>query len=144
MIKLSVNSNFFLELKKLFENAKEKICIIIYNWHFYHDDLANNTSQLNQILFLKLKSGVKIKVVVGNLTLYNQLKEFGLDVRYNRVRGLNHAKVVVIDNKIATVGSHNFSENAWSRNEEASIISDDIDFVNECQNYFDITFRNCN
>lgn len=142
MIKLSVNSNFFLELKTILQNAKEEINIIIYNWHFYSNAPGCNTQILNQILFLKMRQGVKVKVIVGNKTLKKFLKENNFDVKLNQVRGLNHAKLVIVDKKIATVGSHNFSENAWTRNEEASIISDEIDFVNQCKNYFDITFAN--
>lgn len=140
MIKLFVNSAFFPQLKNILQNAESEICIVIYNWHFYQHDLSCNVSQLNQIIFDKLKRGVKVKVVVGNIKLFNQLKEKGINVKYKKMRGLVHSKLIVIDNMIATVGSHNFSENAFSRNEEASILTDDKDFVNQCKKYFDILF----
>jgi phosphatidylserine/phosphatidylglycerophosphate/cardiolipin synthase-like enzyme len=143
MINFFANQSFFIELKKILSSAQDQICIVIYNWHFYKNDIAGSVSQLNQIIFDKKNKGVKIKVVVGNLTLYNQLKQKGVHVKYNRVRGLNHAKVIIVDKNICSVGSHNFSENAFSRNEEASIISDDKEFVAQAQKYFDLLFNAC-
>lgn len=143
MINFYANQSFFGEIKKILSSATDSICIVIYNWHFYKNDIAGSVSQLNQIIFDKLNRGVKIKVVVGNITLYNQLKEKKINVRYNRVRGLNHAKVIIVDTRIASVGSHNFSENAFSRNEEASVISDEKEFVAQAQKYFDLLFNSC-
>ena len=102
----------------------------------YSGGILTHRANTNNVSYL-------VNLSVGNLTLYNQLKQFGLDVKRNKLRGLNHAKMVIVDERIVTVGSHNFSENAWSRNEEASIISDDKEFVKSCQNYFNITFANC-
>lgn len=143
MINFYANQSFFGEIKKILSSATDSICIVIYNWHFYKNDIAGSVSQLNQIIFDKLNRGVKIKVVVGNITLYNQLKEKKINVRYNRLRGLNHAKVLIIDSSVCSVGSHNFSENAFSRNEEASVISDDKEFVAQAQKYFDLLFNSC-
>jgi phosphatidylserine/phosphatidylglycerophosphate/cardiolipin synthase-like enzyme len=143
MIKLVTNENFFNEIKKILQTAEEEIDIIIYNWHFYKNDIGSKVSQLNDILFFKLNRKIKIKVVVGNATLYQELKQKGFHVKYNRVRGLNHAKVIIIDNKWCSVGSHNFSENAFSRNEEASVISDDDVLISQCKTYFDNLFSSC-
>ena len=141
--KLLVNEAFFDLIKKNLSQAKERIYIIIYNWHFYQNDFSSPVSQINQIIFEKVRLGLDVRVIVGNKTLNNQLKEKKINVRYNRLRGLNHAKVVIVDNYFCSVGSHNFSNNAFERNEEATIASDDIDLIKQCERYFDILFKSC-
>ncbi len=141
--KLLVNEAFFDVIKKNLSQAKERIYIIIYNWHFYQNDFASPVSQINQIIFEKVRLGLDVRVIVGNKTLNNQLKERNINVRYNRLRGLNHAKVVIVDNYFCSVGSHNFSNNAFSRNEEATIVSDDVDLIKQCEAYFDSLFVRC-
>lgn len=142
-LNLYVNSAFFPKLKAMLEGASTSIDIIIYNWHFYVNDLTCNTSQINQIITQKIKQGINVRVVVGNITLYHRLKKLGADVRYNKLRGLNHAKLVLVDNKFCSVGSHNFSENAWSRNEEASVLSNDEQFIMQAKKYFNVLYNSC-
>lgn len=47
-----------------------------------------------------------------------------------------HAKIVIVDNKAAIIGSHNWSESALRYNHEASILTRDPDTIKETVRYF--------
>ncbi len=72
--------------------------------------------------------GLHVRVLLdkSNLTdkysQISQLKKSGIDVSIDRVPGIAHNKVMIIDNKIVITGSFNFTNAADKRNAENVII----------------------
>lgn len=59
----------------------------------------------------------------------------GISVRFDSVRKTSHAKVVVIDNRLLFLGSHNLTHNALSRNNELSVLIDSPKMAREVTSY---------
>ena len=140
---LYVKDSFFSVLQQRIASSRNRIYIIIYNWYFYKDKKECKIEIINDLILKKNAEGVDVKVVVGNRTLLNFLREKNIKVRYNKLRGLNHAKVIIVDDDWCSVGSHNLSENALTRNEEASVVSTDKNLIDQCLLYFNNLYSQC-
>ncbi len=59
----------------------------------------------------------------------------GISVRFDSFRKTSHAKVVVIDDRLVFLGSHNLTHNALSRNNELSVLIDSPQMAQEIKSY---------
>jgi len=81
--------------------------------------------------------GVKVRVLLDRSNLKdkwskrNALAEAGIDASIDKVPGIAHNKVMVIDEEIVITGSFNFTRSADSRNAENVIIINDKSVANE-------------
>jgi len=87
---------------------------------------------------------VLINVVPGNarIAAINRQGAAWLQERKVRVRCLDparvcHAKLVVVDDRVAVIGSHNWGVGALSRNFEVSVVIRDVGPVRKLVEYFD-------
>ena len=76
------------------------------------------------------RSGVKVRILLDKSNLKDKwskmdvLLKAGIDVRIDKVSGIAHNKVMIIDEQIVITGSFNFTRSADSRNAENVIIID--------------------
>lgn len=76
-------------------------------------------------------SGVKVRVLLDKSNLKDKWSKMGalleadIDVGIDRVSGIAHNKLMILDEKIVITGSFNFTRSANSRNAENVIIIDD-------------------
>ncbi len=79
--------------------------------------------------------GVEVRVLVdgGNLSdnkdVYQQFKKLGIIVYYDKMPGIAHNKVMVIDQKKVITGSFNFTRAADNRNAENVLLIEDKDIA---------------
>ena len=59
----------------------------------------------------------------------------GIKVRFDSLRKTSHAKVVVIDDRLVFLGSHNLTHSALSRNNEISVRIDSPEMAREIKTY---------
>ncbi len=77
------------------------------------------------------KRGVKVKILLdgGNLSdnkeIFEHLKKLGIAVYYDKMPGIAHNKVMIIDRKKVITGSFNFTSAADNRNAENVLLIDD-------------------
>lgn len=84
---------------------------------------------LNSVLSAKDR-GVDVRVIIehdvqgsANQNSFNKLKAAGVSVVWaSDDFQLTHSKFIIVDGKYVLVGSHNLSENALTKNREASVI----------------------
>tara|TARA_B110000438_G_scaffold302514_1_gene360410 strand:- start:1399 stop:1911 length:513 start_codon:yes stop_codon:yes gene_type:complete len=110
---------------------------------------------LSKKLINYLENGINIKIIVSEATNNESKKSINLLNRYkekNNKKGileikvvnfnqavLIHAKIYIIDEKIAIIGSANFTENSFYFLPEYIIIHDEIEIVNQIKiNFFQI------
>jgi len=64
----------------------------------------------------------------SNLEAYSYLSANGVNVKLDEESDTDHMKLVIIDDKIVYIGSHNWSESALYYNHETSvkIVSEEI------------------
>ena len=89
------------------------------------------------------RSGVKVRILLDKSNLKDKwsrmrtLLASGIDVGIDKVSGIAHSKVMIIDEHIVITGSFNFTKSADSRNAENVIIIDDSFVATQyLQNWF--------
>lgn len=90
------------------------------------------------------KRGVKVRVITdkiqsaGNTQKHamNDLLTIGIPIKIETHSGLMHLKMSVLDSKIATTGSYNYSKGASEDNDEILLVIHEEWFAKLCQDEF--------
>jgi phosphatidylserine/phosphatidylglycerophosphate/cardiolipin synthase-like enzyme len=91
------------------------------------------------------KRGIDVKVITDRKQTEGKVQKHainillmsGIPVKINTHPGLMHLKMTVIDGKIATAGSYNYTKAASEENDEMFVVITDPDFVKACQTEFE-------
>jgi phospholipase D len=81
--------------------------------------------------------GVKVSVILdgghlsNNKPIYQELKEAGIEVSSDKMSGIAHNKVMIIDNHKVITGSFNFTKSADTRNAENVVLIDDANIAKQ-------------
>jgi phospholipase D len=79
--------------------------------------------------------GVKVHVILdnGNLSdnkeIYRELGDAGVNTYFDKMSGIAHNKVMIIDNHKVITGSFNFTNAADSKNAENVVLIDDVNIA---------------
>lgn len=121
----------------LVEAATRSIDIIIYDWRWYPTVSGSSVSRFNDAIVAASRRGVDVRALVSSEAVLARLKGHGISARLLHSKKLLHTKMLLLDRTGLVIGSHNFTQNAFSYNEEASVFvslgSEDNSFVK----YFD-------
>lgn len=120
-------NNYYTFLSRAFQEAGESIHILMYQL-----ERCPGTLSLVQELVRARGRGVKIEIILDqsfrdnlpegkNLSGVNLLKENGLEVKFDGVARLTHAKLVIIDGKKTFLGSQNWIDQSGIRYDEDSV-----------------------
>jgi phosphatidylserine/phosphatidylglycerophosphate/cardiolipin synthase-like enzyme len=97
---------------------------------------------------LRLKaSGVEVKVVLDKglsgqrSSRYEDLLAEQVDIRRDGNPYKLHHKVIIIDQRYVVTGSYNFSQNAESRNDENSLVIDDLAIARQFEAEFNKVYQ---
>ena len=131
-----IGDQFLPKVLPLIASAKSSIKIIIFDWRVYVLKNAEPISQFNNALLDANKRGVKIQAIVSSPIVANQLKNLGLEANTLKNQKLVHAKMMLIDDLTAVIGSHNYSASAFSANLELSVIVTLPSADNELTSFF--------
>ncbi|MFC4557809.1 phospholipase D-like domain-containing protein [Virgibacillus kekensis] len=79
------------------------------------------------------KRGVEVRIITDkdNDRALDTLVDCGIPIKVNTYKGNMHLKNMIVDKKIATTGSYNFTYNAEFNNEEVVIILDNKEIAGE-------------
>jgi len=117
------------------DNAKESIFIQAYGF----SSKAISDSVVNAHL-----RGVKVNILLDRSNLvqrYSRLKDLkgaGIEVAIDKVPGIAHNKIMIIDEHIVITGSFNFTDAADKRNSENLIIIDNKELSSHfLKNWYD-------
>lgn len=131
-------------------NANETILVAMYSMIYDPDDSLDWANDLIRELVYADERGVNVSVVIEyrtywdymdqNLEAYNYLLAHNVNVHLDSETSTDHMKLMIIDDKIVYVGSHNWSESALYYNHETSvkIVSEDIAKI--FREYLETTF----
>jgi phosphatidylserine/phosphatidylglycerophosphate/cardiolipin synthase-like enzyme len=110
-------------LVALVESAQESVYFLAYS--FTSDDIGD-------AMMARAANGVEVRGVFEYVqvrsnrgTEWDRFREVGMDVRTDGISGQMHHKVIIVDRKIVSFGSYNFSANAEKRNDENVMIVHD-------------------
>lgn len=130
---------YYSSIKSDLENANETILVAMYSMIYDPGDSSDWANDLIQELVNAEERGVNVTVIIEyrtfydapkneNLEAYAYLSAHNVTVRLDNETDTDHMKLVIIDDNIVYVGSHNWSESALYYNHETSvkIVSEDI------------------
>ncbi len=139
-IEIAIGREFPKKVTPLIKAAKKSINIIIYDWRWYPDQIGTQIQIFNNALINAHHRGVKINAVVNHAPMYEMLKGLGIKAKINLTSKKLHAKLMLIDDEITILGSHNYTKTAFDINYEASIIVHDSEVALDFKYYFDNFF----
>jgi len=125
---------------RLIDSAKYSIDIIVYDWRFYKSDPGSAVSLFNQAIARASSRGVNVRCLVQNSGIVDRLKELGCNAKMLVTTKILHTKLMLIDKIGILIGSHNYTQHAFSSNHEASIFVILKDENNGFVQYFDNLF----
>ena len=140
------NENFLPALLKSIDEAQNEIFISIFSFkagehkNSYPDRIVNHLAKA-------VKKGVKVYVIlektqdksdelnIQNRTTGKLLEEKGINVYFDSPNKTTHTKLIVIDQRLVLLGSHNFTQSALKYNNEISVLLEGPDLANNARNY---------
>lgn len=120
----------------LIYQAKHSIDIIVYDWRWYSDQIGSEIQRFNNAIVTAKKKGVKVRAITNSPHIINILKENKIEAKQNFSSRKLHAKLMMIDDKIAIFGSHNYTMSAFTTNFEISIATQNENVVNRFKIFF--------
>jgi len=124
----------------LIDQSVKSIDIIVFDWRWYPQDPGASVQLFNQAIVRAATRGVKIRAVVNNDEILKTLLERGVFAKKPKFKNLMHCKLIIIDDKIVVIGSHNYTQNAFNVNLELSVILDDESPKTEFVNFFNSNY----
>ena len=116
------STNYVKLVLPLIEKAKNSIDICVFDWRWYPYDPASPAQRFNQGIVQALRRLVTVRALVNSDAVAFELRAAGADVRKQVSRHLMHLKMMIIDERTVVTGSHNFTQSAFSANQELSVI----------------------
>ena len=124
----------------LIDSAKHSIDIVVFDWRWYPQDPGNSVQLFNQAIVRASRRGVKVRVIANNDEIVRVLKSVGIEAKKFITQKLIHCKLMIIDDEIAIVGSHNYTQSAFEMNYELSIIIKGRDEIQRIIQFFNNIF----
>jgi len=124
----------------LVESAKESIRIIVFDWRWYPSVQGSQVSKFNQAICDAVKRGVRVQCLVNNAGVIARLLAAGAEARMLHSKKMLHTKMLLVDGRKIVIGSHNYTQHAFTMNEEASILVDLETEDNQFVQYFNALF----
>ena len=116
--------------------AKHSIDVIVYHWLWYSSDIGSQIQKFNAAIASRSRTGKRVRVITNTNHTIIILKKLGIGAKKIRSSRLVHAKVLILDNKRAVIGSHNYTKNAFALNHEVSILITDRKEIEKLSNFF--------
>lgn len=131
-----IGKNYPKQVIPLIDRAVKSIKIVVFDWRWYGNDPANPCQLFNASIVRASKRGVVVQACVNSNKIADPLIQNGIDARIPISKNLIHTKFILIDDEILIMGSHNFSQSAFTTNFETSIINKDPLQINEFVLFF--------
>ena len=131
----------------LIDAAHHTIEILMYEWKWYGHESAGGVQKLNLALVAAARRGVKIRALLNaesmghaitkiNSRTISFLQRYGVEAKMGQFGGVVHAKMMIVDDNIIVLGSHNYSKSAFSRNQEVSVAIEGRISIKPFRDYF--------
>ena len=124
-------------LTRYVKNAKQSIKILIYDWRWYYNEVGSKIQLFNNEILNASNRGVEISVLFNNDFILKVFENSKINVKKVNTKKVMHVKMVIIDNKYLLLGSHNLTKNAFELNHEISLLIDDQNCIDRCNNFFE-------
>lgn len=131
-----IGKNYPRQVIPLIDKAKHSIKIVVFDWRWYANEPSNPCQLFNASIVRASKRGVRVQACVNSEAIKTPLENNNIEVRIPISKNLMHTKMMIIDDNILIVGSHNFSLSAFTLNFETSVIIRDSDEIKKFSDFF--------
>jgi len=131
-----IGAEFPKKVIPLIENARKTIDIIVFDWRWYPQDPGAQVQLFNQAIVRAVRRGVKVRAIANNDEIVRILNSVGCEAKRLLTEKLVHAKMMIIDDEIVIIGSHNYTQSAFHMNLELSVILDNLEKISDFKNFF--------
>lgn len=132
MCQVLIGDEYLIAVKLLIEQAQRSVDVLMYRTDLAFSGAVKSSRALGWALVKAKRAGAMVRVVVdfstprlagqwGNVEAARWLAERDVAVRYLSHSQLLHEKLLVVDRRVAVVGSHNWSAASLGSNVEASV-----------------------
>lgn len=139
-MKSIIGKEFSAKVCPLVDQAMYNIDIIVYDWRWYENDPGNPVQLFNQSIVRAVRRGVKVRAIINSELILKILRNVGCDAKRVVSKKLVHAKLIILDQKHVVLGSHNFSQSAFTLNQEVSVYLPDFVDTPRLLTYFNSLF----
>ena len=140
------DKNYASSLISEINNATSNIDMAMFEFKFYENE-KNDARKILDALISARQRNISIRILLDssdwnkeigkeNNQTIAYLKNAGIDAKLDNPKRTLHAKLIIIDDKVF-VGSHNLVFSALERNNEASILIENSEIVQQYKNYFE-------
>lgn len=134
-LELLIGRQYMSRLPSLMESAQSELRVALFHMHVQGARAKGWSGELALKLEAKAREGKRVRVLLSsagggpaipaiNRHAARWLAERGVEVRNLGPRRVCHAKVVIIDRRVAVIGSHNWSWGSLNKNFEVSVVVD--------------------
>jgi len=136
-----IGNDFAGQVIPLIDKAVGNIRILVFDWRWYPLQPESPVQLFNQAIVRAKRRGVQVQAVVNMVDIVRQLQELGIDCRKVFSKELLHTKLLIVDDTVCVLGSHNYTQSAFGKNFECSVILDGKQAVESFINYFEVIFN---
>jgi phosphatidylserine/phosphatidylglycerophosphate/cardiolipin synthase-like enzyme len=141
------NREYIAAVRKLVQNAHSRLLVMLYQVRYYEEYPDTQTNYLLRDLIEAKQRGVDVKIIVDtgswdpsnknayNLDYVDRLTTAGIEVWEDSPEDVSHEKVVVVDDDLTVVSSHNWLYYSIAKNNEVAVLIDSKP-VNEFFRYY--------
>jgi phosphatidylserine/phosphatidylglycerophosphate/cardiolipin synthase-like enzyme len=131
-----IGKEFADKVIELIKQSKNSIDIIVYDWKWYPDQIGSNIQKFNNEIINAVKRNKRVRVITNSEKTIKILEKCGVEAKRWASKKNLHTKLMIIDNEIVILGSHNYTMNAFNINYEVSIIIEDEKISERLKTYF--------
>jgi len=146
-VQLVVDEQYFQIAKKMIQEAKSSILIMMFEMGYYEKHPNTPSNLLIRELIEAKKRGVRVEVILEiregkdrtserNQQTGKLLSESGVQVIFDSLLKTTHAKGMVVDGELALIGSTNWTYYALTNNHEVSVLIRSKEFAKAFTDYF--------
>jgi len=135
-IDIAIGRDFPKKVIPLIDSAKKSIYIMVYDWIWYPDQQGSSIQIFNNAVIRAHRRGVDVRCVVWNHKMSSILNRLNIKNKWVNQSHLLHVKMMLIDDNISIVGSHNYTKNAFDLNFELSMIINDLEIYKKLERFF--------
>ncbi len=144
------NRDYAQLVRKLIQNANSSVCILLYQARFYEEHPNSMTNYFLTDLIDARKRNVDVRIVADTgdwnpqnglkndylLNFIDMLTTSGCMIWEDNRSIVSHEKVILIDDNLSLVSSHNWAYYSTDLNNEVSVLVDNKDFNKKLREYF--------
>ncbi len=122
MFDVIVGKEFSQKVIPLINQAQHTIMICVFDWRWYPNEPGNPVQQFNLALISATRRGVNVSVITNCRDIVATLKNQGINAKHFISSKILHTKLMIIDSTTVIIGSHNYTQSAFTMNQEVSCI----------------------